>query len=218
MEAAGLAVGVVSLGLDLATRLQAYIEGVQGAGDHLRDVAGDVSATASIVRQLADLLEADKATAALPLPKQHQSDTRSVQSSQESDSTVFGPSSPLPAPKQQPVFSEKGLVEIEAALRRCDQAYGVLVRVLVSATSESFTRTQKVFANAGLSDLTASRLARLTSRAKWPWLEPRIRACQKQLKSIKVDLLLSLHIASLAKTKSRSVRNTHNARHEAGVD
>lgn len=207
MEAAGLAVGVVSLGLDLATRLQAYIEGVQGAAYRLNEITADVSATASIVRQLADLLEADKD--ALPQP-QRKVDTPSIGSASDSDATVFGAPSPVaPASQRQqqhPVFSAKGIVEIEAVLRRCDQAYRVLVRVLVSATSESFSRTQKVLASAGLGDLTAARLARLTSRAKWPWLEPRIKACQKQLKSIKVDLLLSLHIASLARHRNRYYR------------
>ena len=95
------------------------------------------------------------------------------------------------------------IAEIEATLRRCSQAYNVLVSVLVSATSESFSRTQKALATAGLGDLTAARLARLTSRVKWPWLEPRIKACQKQLKAVKVDLLLNLHIASLAKHRNR---------------
>lgn len=58
MEAVGLAAGIVSLGLDLGTRLHTYVEGVKGAGTLLSALAADVSATASIVRQLADLLSA----------------------------------------------------------------------------------------------------------------------------------------------------------------
>lgn len=171
MEAAGLAVGVVSLGLDLATRLQTYIEAVRDAGDRLSELSADVSATASIVRQIADLLSA------------HQ---------QKPDYHACS------APSQPPILTARGVSDIEAQLRRCDKAYKVIIDILIRATSGAVN--PPAFATAvGLSDLTASKLGKLASRAKWPWLEPRIKACQKQLKSIKVDLLLSLQIASLAR-------------------
>lgn len=160
MEAVGLAAGIVSLGLDLGTRLQTYVEGVKGAGDRLSAIAADVSATASIVRQLADLLT-------------------------EADSLGL--------------FTDQGVSDIDAILRRCRRAYGVIVDVLLGVTKGASSRTHAVLTVAGLSELTAARLARLSSRARWPWLEPRVKACQTELRAVKMDLLLVLHVAGLAR-------------------
>ena len=154
MEAVGLAAGVVSLGLDLSTRLHTYVEGVKGFADRLSAVAAAVSATASIVRQLADLLG---------------------------------------------LFTAQGVADIEAVLRRCRHAYGVIVDILLGVSTGASTRTHTILTAAGLSELSAARLSRLSSRARWPWLEPRLNACLLELETIKMDLLLSLHVAALAK-------------------
>ncbi|KAM0325503.1 hypothetical protein ACHAQA_007490 [Verticillium albo-atrum] len=201
MEVVGLAVGVVGLGLDLSTRLQTYIEGVKDAGDRLSELASDVSATASTVQQLASLLEDDRT--AVVAGKQPQAavgvqDSHNQPSGEPDEESI---ESRLPLPNLQLLFTDEGRWATEAALRRCKKTYDAIVTILVSATADSAGRTQALLSNVGLSDLTAAKLARLKTKAKWPWLEPRVKACLKQLKAVKLDLLLNLHIANLAKHK-----------------
>jgi hypothetical protein len=58
--AAGSIVGIVEVGLKLATTLQTYVESIRDAEERIRDVAVDVNSTASALRQLGEILEADK--------------------------------------------------------------------------------------------------------------------------------------------------------------
>lgn len=51
--------GVVALGLQLSTSLHTYVEAVLEAKDRLRDVAIDISSTASTLKQLKALVDAD---------------------------------------------------------------------------------------------------------------------------------------------------------------
>ncbi|KAH8168888.1 hypothetical protein LIA77_11014 [Sarocladium implicatum] len=162
MEAVGLAAGIVTFGLDLGTRLHTYVESVKGAGHRLSALAADVSATASIVRQLGDLLN---------------------------EATV------------RDIFTAEGISDIEAVLRRCRHAYSVIVDVLLGVASSAASRTHTALTTAGLSELTAARLAKMSSRARWPWLEPRVKSCLTELRVVKLDLLLSLHVASLLKQR-----------------
>ncbi|KAJ3459757.1 hypothetical protein MRS44_015830 [Fusarium solani] len=154
MEAAGLAVGVVDLGLQLATTLQTYVEGVAGAEDRLRELSFDVASTASTLKQLEDMLNADKAV---------------------------------------------GRHDIYSLSRRCEKVYQGIVRVIVGASAPPSTKGKAIARNVGLSDLTATRLAHFGWNMKWPWVEPRVKACQEELRWLKMDLLLHLQVATVAR-------------------
>lgn len=60
-DVVGTAVGVVGFGLQLATTLQTYMELAWEAEDALRDIVFEVNATASALRQLQTVVDADKA-------------------------------------------------------------------------------------------------------------------------------------------------------------
>jgi hypothetical protein len=51
LGAAGSIVGIVALGLQLATTLQTYVEAVIEVGERLRDIALDINSTASALKQ-----------------------------------------------------------------------------------------------------------------------------------------------------------------------
>ena len=57
----GTVVGVVGFGLQLATTLQTYMELTFEAEDALRDIVFEVNATASALKQLQTIVDADKA-------------------------------------------------------------------------------------------------------------------------------------------------------------
>ncbi|OTB06137.1 hypothetical protein M426DRAFT_118791 [Hypoxylon sp. CI-4A] len=59
LGAAGSIIGIASFGLKFATTLQTYIEAVADARESLRDVAFDVSATASALDQLHEFIKSD---------------------------------------------------------------------------------------------------------------------------------------------------------------
>ncbi len=54
--------GIIGFGLQLATTLQTYVESVAEAEERLRDIAFEVSSTASALSQLQQVLEAEKVT------------------------------------------------------------------------------------------------------------------------------------------------------------
>ncbi|KAK3988725.1 hypothetical protein QBC44DRAFT_328806 [Cladorrhinum sp. PSN332] len=60
---AGSIVGIVAFGLKLGTTLQTYVELALEVEDCLRDITFDVTATASALRQLDDIINIDKAEA-----------------------------------------------------------------------------------------------------------------------------------------------------------
>lgn len=60
LGAASSIIGVVAFGLKFATTLQTYIEAVSDARESLRDIAFDVSATASALDQLHHFIQADE--------------------------------------------------------------------------------------------------------------------------------------------------------------
>ncbi|KAI2464895.1 hypothetical protein F4781DRAFT_51897 [Annulohypoxylon bovei var. microspora] len=59
LGAAGSIIGIAAFGLKFATTLQTYIEAVADARESLRDIAFDVSATASALDQLHQLIKVD---------------------------------------------------------------------------------------------------------------------------------------------------------------
>ncbi|KAI1452715.1 hypothetical protein F4805DRAFT_446382 [Annulohypoxylon moriforme] len=60
LGAAGSIIGIAAFGLKFATTLQTYIEAVSDARDSLRDIAFDISATASALDQLHHFIKADE--------------------------------------------------------------------------------------------------------------------------------------------------------------
>lgn len=209
MEAVGLAVGVVSLGLELSTKLQTYIEGVKGAKESLTELSVDVSSTASTLKQLANVIEADKAV--------NRQETLATASTLGADPERAGAtnddqSTDYPVPKKDTsgansVLTEEAQWEIESLARRCETVYYAIIRVLVSATSPSGKGGRRALsANiVGIGDLTASRIRKLGQKLVWPWLEPRLKACQQQLGGLKLSLLLRLQVATLAAIQMRYV-------------
>lgn len=169
LEVVGAVVGVSSLGLQLASTIQTYVESAMDASYRFSELASEISATASIVRQIYNLLEDDKAA---------------------------NGAEPGGA---RAVLSDDGQWKIQSLLRRCETVYKAVVRVLVSAAAPPSGRTRTLLTNVGIDDLTVVKLHRVATKAQWPWLEPRIKACNDQLAALKVDLLLHLQVASLAK-------------------
>lgn len=58
LGAAGSIVGIAAFGLKFATTLQTYVEAVADAHQSLKDIASDVSATASALEQLHEIINA----------------------------------------------------------------------------------------------------------------------------------------------------------------
>ena len=61
LGAASSIVGIIGFGLQLATTLQTYVEAVIEAEETLRDIAFDINSTASALKQLQEIIDADKA-------------------------------------------------------------------------------------------------------------------------------------------------------------
>lgn len=173
MEAAGLAVGVVGLGLQLATTLQTYVEGVAGAENRLRELSFDVASTASTLKQLQDMLDADNAAIENTSP------------GQSADSVT--------------IFTDQGRRDIYSLSRRCEKVYQGILRVIVGASAPPSATGKSIARNVGLSDLTATRLVQFSRDLKWPWVEPRVKVCQEELRWLKMDLLLHLQVATVAR-------------------
>ena len=80
LGAAGSIVGIVAFGLQFVTKIQMYIDTVENAENSFRNIALDISATASALDQINRFIEEDRATAekgevataksGLPLAKQ----------------------------------------------------------------------------------------------------------------------------------------------------
>ncbi|ROT37797.1 hypothetical protein SODALDRAFT_324298 [Sodiomyces alkalinus F11] len=168
METAGLIVGVVSFGLQLATTLQTYVEVVAGAADRIEALTADVGSTASALKQLQDILDADKAA-------------------EEAARAAVT------------VFKEQGRRDIESLAFRCEKTYRAIIHVIVSATAPPSERRRIIVAKLGISDITFARLAELGRNLKWPWVEPRVKACQEELRWLRMSLVLHLQIGTLAR-------------------
>ncbi|KAK8045371.1 hypothetical protein PG993_005395 [Apiospora rasikravindrae] len=90
LGAAGSIVGIVAFGLKLATTLQTYVETVADAEQTLQDIAFEVSTTASALKQLQDLIEADAlATQENRLPVLNANGKREIESLGRKCETVY---------------------------------------------------------------------------------------------------------------------------------
>ncbi|KAJ4324573.1 hypothetical protein N0V84_003852 [Fusarium piperis] len=188
MEAASLAVGVVALGLQLATTLQTYVEGVAGAEDRLRELSFDVASTASTLKQLMDMLDADKVVA----------ENRQ-------------------GPHSVPIFTDQGRRDIYSLSRRCEKVYQGILLVIVGASAPPSAKGKAIASNIGLSGLTVTRLAQFGRDLKWPLVEPRVKACQEELRWLKMDLLLHLQVATIARVALRPSEQDANSEDDSAL-
>ncbi|KAJ6437275.1 low molecular weight phosphotyrosine protein phosphatase [Purpureocillium lavendulum] len=178
-DLAGTVVGAVSFGLQLATTLQTFAELAIEAEDALRDIVFEVNATAAALRQLQTIVDADKA-----IPD---------------------------AQRGSRVFTESGLHEVETLAVRCEKVYRTIIRLVLKASSSTTTNTSetdgrdaKPLGAREALDASSLKPMNLLRRLRWPWLIPRINRCQEQLRWLKISLLVTLQLASLAQDRIRS--------------
>ena len=169
LGATSSAVGIVGFGLQLATTLQTYVEAVIEAEERLRDIAFEVNSTASALKQLQEIIDADKADGNLQ--------------------------------KNPKVFKDEGRKEIEVLAVQCGKVYTTIVILVTKAGTSGWQG--KMPANS--LDVRTLRASSLSRNMKWPWLEPRIKRCQEQLRWLKMNLLFNLQLASLARFQIGSV-------------
>ncbi|KAJ3497594.1 hypothetical protein NLG97_g1786 [Lecanicillium saksenae] len=169
LTAAGSMLRIVTSGVQLGTALQTYMELARDAEHELHDIVFDVNATASALKQLHIIIDADR-------------DAKAAATSVFNDSGV----------REKASNSGNGGISGNAG--------------------ESGT------ADAGLDPMGLERLT-LMGKLAWPWLRPRILRCQKQLSWLKVSLLFTLQVASIAQSLLSGKRQSEetNLRQEMAV-
>jgi hypothetical protein len=175
LGAASSIVGIVGFGLQLATTLQTFMELTAEAQEALHDIVFDVNATASALKQLQDIISADKATA-----EQHDkppvfkdAGLREIQALAIKCEKIY---------KTIIVLIHKAS-DSDKAKRKDDGGGGGELAI----------------------DPTALKPMTLLRKLRWPWLAPRVGRCQEQLRWLKMSLLLNLQLANLAQAQFRYV-------------
>lgn len=154
LGAAGSIIGIAGFGLQIAVTLQTYTEAALEADDRIRDIANDISATASALQQLQAVIAHDD-----KLP-------------------------------QGKIFTVEGLKVLNKVASQCDAVFTRIVQLLNKAGQPRGQLSNSEVAK----DLRLSSLDHL----KWPWLEPKIKRCRKELERLLLKLLLMLQISNLA--------------------
>lgn len=165
-EAIGVASGIVGIfgfGLQLATTLQTYVEAVLEAPERLRDIAFEVSSTASALKQLQDIIDSEN----------------------KDDREANGTDDIVRRPK---VFKHDGRKEIETLAAQCGKVYVVIVGLVAKAGPSD----AKGKAKADTIDVQVLTAFNISRSLIWPWVEPRIKRCQEQLRWLKMSLLFNL--------------------------
>lgn len=175
---AGSILRIVTTGVQLGTTLQTYMELAREAEHELHDIAFDVNATATALKQLHAIIDTDR---------------------DQSDSTVA-------------VFKDDGVREVEMLALKCHTIYNN-VTVLIQraghsgsagADSGGGSYSRSVPAADGVAlDPMSPRPLTLIAKLQWPWLRPQILRCCQQLNWLKVSLLFTLQIASIAHWQMR---------------
>lgn len=184
MEAAASVVGIVSFGLGLAKSLQAFIDSVIEAEETITLVVAEVHATASTLKRLQDFIDEDKTA-----------------SEEEHRNTVF---------------NDVGIKEIDACAVQCQKIYVQIIILIEKASMRNGEDGSNDIGAEGPAaddpDAPTIRLAvfsknvtKLGRRMRWPWLEPRIKRCQEHLGRLKISLMLSLQVFSIAESRARYV-------------
>lgn len=107
-----------------------------------------------------------------------------------------------------PIFNIDGVRDIKRLSDRCKRIYGVIIILLNEAAEGSENKKVKKQVSAdGLDDLSL-KLNKLGFRRKlaWPWLEPRIKRCQQELRQVKLDLFLHIQVVNLAQFQIQFVQ------------
>ncbi|RSL53232.1 hypothetical protein CEP54_010486 [Fusarium duplospermum] len=110
-----------------------------------------------------------------------------------------------------PVFNTDGLRDIKRLSDRCKRIYGVIIILLNEAAEGSENKKLKREVSAdGIDDLSL-KLNKLGFRRKlaWPWLEPRIKRCQQELRQVKLDLFLHIQVVNLAQYQMHRIMEKH---------
>ncbi|KAM0435806.1 hypothetical protein ACHAPT_002694 [Fusarium lateritium] len=99
-----------------------------------------------------------------------------------------------------PIFHANGVRHLERLADKCKRIYTGIIILLNKAVGDGEKNNAKSNVSAPSVDNLSSRIYALEFRRKlaWPWLEPRIKRCQQELRQIKHDLLLQMQLASLA--------------------
>lgn len=168
LGAAGSIVGIVAMGMKLGTTLQAYVETAVDAEDSIRDIAFEISATASTLQQLLNLIKPAQTEAAGSHP---------------------------------PILNEAGLGEILSLADKCRNVYEKIFELVTKATGPKADKGKGKENATGVVDLDSLTIQTLYQRMRWPWLEPRVKKKQDQLRGLKIDLIFHLSVVQLAHLK-----------------
>ncbi|XWX00454.1 hypothetical protein V2A60_008474 [Cordyceps javanica] len=186
LTAAGSMLRIVTSGVQLATTLQTYMELARDAEHELHDIVFDVNATASALKQLHVILDADK-------------DAKTA------------------------VFNVSGIREVETVAQKCHAVYQNIIKLIQKASNSGNDGITESAGRSGTAnpnlDPTVLEPLTLMGKLAWPWLRPRILRCQKQLSWLKVSLLFTLQVASIAQSQLSGRRQTEetNLRQEMAV-
>lgn len=100
---------------------------------------------------------------------------------------------------KKPALNEAGLKEIGLLSSKCQTVYTAIAVLLTKASGQKDKIPSEVTPDvAGFGAFKATMLCR---KLRWPWLEPRIKKYQEQLRWLKMSLLFHLQLAQLAKTR-----------------
>ncbi|KAK0623727.1 hypothetical protein B0T14DRAFT_495159 [Immersiella caudata] len=97
---------------------------------------------------------------------------------------------------RRPIFKDAGEAEIRGIALKLEKVYKTIV-VLVQKATSTKPATASLGSNVVI-DPSAIKPFTSFSKAKWPWLAPRVDRCQTQLRWLKISLLINLQIADLA--------------------
>lgn len=184
MDAAASVVGIVSFGLGLAKSLQAFIDSVIEAEETITLIVAEVNTTASTLKRLQDVIDQDKAA-----------------SEEEHRATVF---------------NSIGIKEVDVCALQCQKIYVQIIVLIEKASMQNGEDGSKDISSQGPAAdgpvepairlaVFSKNVTKLGRKMKWPWLEPRIKRCQEHLGRLKISLLLSLQVFSIAQSRSRYV-------------
>lgn len=186
MEAAASVVGIVSFGLGLAKSLQAFIDSVIEAEETITLIVAEVNTTASTLKRLQDVIDQDKAA-----------------SEEEHRATVF---------------NSIGVKEVDACALQCQKIHVQIIVLIEKASMPNGEDGSKDIGSQGPAAdgpvepairlaVFSKNVTKLGRKMRWPWLEPRIKRCQEHLGHLKLSLLLSLQVFSIAQSRSRYVES-----------
>jgi hypothetical protein len=98
------------------------------------------------------------------------------------------------------IFKDEGIREIEVMAVECHKVYIAIV-IFVTKAGTAGGKGKVSVTSTDLRMFKASCLisSTLGRKAKWQWLEPRIKRCQDKLRWLKMNLLFNLQLASLAR-------------------